>query len=451
MKFSSFNLKEDLVVALEKLGYKEPTEVQKVVIPKALKNENIIVQSETGSGKTHSFLIPILNNLEFSKKIQAIVILPTRELARQTYNFFKEFLPYYPKMIVKMFLSGEDSVNLERSILNGCEVVIATPGKLNELLKLSSLDLSELRTIVLDEADMLVDKTFLDTINTLLGRIENYQLEVFSATISKNVEIFLKKYISPDYILTLNENNSTSVTVNHHFINTKHQDVKKLVLKFISVRNPYLLLIFANSRKETQELYEYLHSNGINCGILSGDLESRERKSMLRRINNGDFRYVVCSDIASRGLDIKDVSDVLSIGLPNNLEYYYHRAGRAGRNFKSGDSYIFYDQDSTKLPLELIDRGLKADYLKFENDSLIEDLPIIRKKKQTKKVNEELELEIRKAKNSVKSKKVKPGYKKKLKLAAEKVKRKYKRNIIKQDIRRQRVERYKSEAKNNGR
>lgn len=451
MKFSSFNLKEDLVVALEKLGYKEPTEVQKVVIPKALKNENIIVQSETGSGKTHSFLIPILNNLEFSKKIQAVVILPTRELARQTYNFFKEFLPYYPKMIVKMFLSGEDSVNLERSILNGCEVVIATPGKLNELLKLSSLDLSELRTIVLDEADMLVDKTFLDTINTLLGRIENYQLEVFSATISKNVEIFLKKYISPDYILTLNENNSTSVTVNHHFINTKHQDVKKLVLKFISVRNPYLLLIFANSRKETQELYEYLHSNGINCGILSGDLESRERKSMLRRINNGDFRYVVCSDIASRGLDIKDVSDVLSIGLPNNLEYYYHRAGRAGRNFKSGDSYIFYDQDSTKLPLELIDRGLKADYLKFENDSLIEDLPIIRKKKQTKKVNEKLELEIKKAKNSVKSKKVKPGYKKKLKLAAEKVKRKYKRNIIKQDIRRQRVERYKSEAKNNGR
>lgn len=451
MKFSSFNLKEDLVVALEKLGYKEPTEVQKVVIPKALKNENIIVQSETGSGKTHSFLIPILNNLEFSKKIQAVVILPTRELARQTYNFFKEFLPFYPKMMVKMFLSGEDSVNLERSILNGCEVVIATPGKLNELLKLSSLDLSELRTIVLDEADMLVDKTFLDTIDTLLGRIENYQLEVFSATISKNVEIFLKKYISPDYILTLNKNNSTSVTVNHHFINTKHQDVKKLVLKFISVRNPYLLLIFANSRKETQELYEYLHSNGINCGILSGDLESRERKSMLRRINNGDFRYVVCSDIASRGLDIKDVSDILSIGLPNNLEYYYHRAGRAGRNFKSGDSYIFYDQDSTKLPLELIDRGLKADYLKFENDSLIEDLPIIRKKKQTKKVNEELELEIKKAKNSVKSKKVKPGYKNKLKLAAEKVKRKYKRNIIKQDIRRQRVERYKSEAKNNGR
>lgn len=449
MKFSAFNLKKELVDALEKLSYVEPTKVQEVVIPKALKNENIIVQSETGSGKTHSFLIPAINNIEINKKPQVLIISPTRELARQTYNFAIEFKQYFTDLTIKLFVSGEDSKEDIKSFKNGAEIIIATPGKLDALLK-EDVDLSFVKTIILDEADMLIDKTFLDVIDSLISKLNDYQIEVFSATISKQVEIFLKKYISPDYVLTLDENNSTSKTVSHHFINTKHNDLFESVIRFIKIKNPFLLLIFASSKKEVKELYAYLLKNKYKCGILSGDLESRERKSMLRRINKLEFQIVVCSDIASRGLDIENVSEVLSLNLPSNLEYYYHRAGRTGRNYKTGDSYIFYDQDHLTLPIKLLETGLNVDYLKFSDDKLVEDLPLKQTKKPIKKTNVELDKAIKKAKSSVNTKKVKPGYKKKVKLAVDKAKKKYKREIIKKDIRRQRVERYKEEAKRNG-
>ena len=171
---------------------------------------------------------------------------------------------------------------------------------------------------------------------------------------------------------------------------------------------------------------------------------------MLKRINNNEFPIIVCSDIASRGLDIIDVSDVLSVDLPNNFEYYYHRAGRTGRNFKDGNSYIFYDSDHIKMCLKLLENGLVADYFKFSKDynELVSDTPINkRSQRRTKRVNEDLEKEIKKAVFEAKGKKVKPGYKKKVKNAVERVKKRYKREIIKQDIRRQRVERYKNNGK----
>ena len=444
MKFSAFNLKEEFVNNLTKLGYNEPTKVQEVVIPKALKGENIIVSSATGSGKTHSFLVPIINNLDFNEKLEAIIIAPTRELARQIYNFANEFKQFYPSLIVKNFISGVDYSRDLKSMNNGANIIIATPGKLNSLLKDSSINLSTIKTLVLDEADMLMEQGFIEDIESIINKCSvKPQIEVFSATISKRVESFLKKFIDADYTLTLKDETPTSSTVNHYLINTKHKNINDLVLKFLKIKNPYLLLIFASLKKKKKKMYEFLSMNGYKVGILSGDLESRERKTMLRRINNDEFRIVVCSDIASRGLDILDVSDVLSLNLPSNLEYYYHRAGRTGRNFKSGNSYIFYDSDHTKEVFKLIDSGLKLQYLKFSDDSLVEDLPLIKQVKKNKKIDTELKKDIEKAKYEAKSDKVKPNYKKKVKLAVDKVKRKHRREIIKKDIRRQREERYK--------
>ena len=168
---------------------------------------------------------------------------------------------------------------------------------------------------------------------------------------------------------------------------------------------------------------------------------------MLRRINNDEFRVVVCSDLVSRGLDIQNVSDVLSVDLPNNLEYYYHRAGRTGRNFKTGNSYVFYDHDTFDLPLKLINDGLEVNFLKVENNSFVPMASPIKEKKRSKKMPTELDIAIKKAKITTMTKKVKPGYKKKVKTAIEKVKRKHRREIIRKDIRRQREERYIKESK----
>lgn len=447
MKFSAFNLKKDVVNCLNQLNYITPTSVQEVVIPKALKGESVVVQSETGTGKTHSFLIPIINNVEYNGKIQALVISPTRELARQTYIFAKQFCKHLPKLKVKMFVSGEDSKKDLNSFKNEAEIIIATPGKLNYLIENSDIDLTNIKTLVLDEADMLMEDSFLSDIDKIIKKLVKPQIEVFSATINKKVEFFLKKYISADYVLTISKGR-TSKTVNHYFINTKHSDLLESVMKFISIKNPFLLLIFTNSKEETKKLYTYLCSQKLKCGILSGDLKSRERRSMLRRINAYDFQIVVCTDIASRGLDINDVTDVLSIGLPNNLEYYYHRAGRTGRNYKEGNSFVFYDSDHVELPLKLIDNGLTPAFLKFKDYELVEDAPIIRPKKVFKRKDVELNREIQKVKHEATSKKVKPNYKKKVSLAIDKVKKRHKREIIKKDIRRQMNERYKKEGRN---
>ena len=422
MNFTAFNLKKEVIEALNNLGYFEATKVQEIVIPKALKNENIIVKSATGTGKTHSFLIPIINNLEFNKNLQAIIISPTRELAHQTYNFTIQFKKYFPNLEAKLFTSGIDTSRSKKKMENGCEIIIATPGRLKYLIETLQIDFSSLKTIVLDEADMLIDKTFLDEIDSIISKINTPQIEVFSATISKQVEVFLRKYISPDYVLSLSENNQTSETVSHYFVNTKHRNINDLIVDFIKVKNPYLLMIFANSNVKVKEIYNYLSSIGYKCGIISGDLQPRERKAMLKRINNNEFQYIICSDIASRGLDLLDVTDVLSVELPTNLEYYYHRAGRTGRIFKDGNSYVFYDLDHTDLVLKLIENGLKPKFLKYNNGDFIEDKPILKQERKSQKVNTKLDTDIKKAIARTKSDKVKPGYKKKVKKEIERVK-----------------------------
>jgi ATP-dependent RNA helicase CshB len=448
MKFTSFNLKPEIIKALNSQGYYDATPVQDVVIPKALKNENIIVQSETGSGKTHAFIVPIINNLIFNEKIQAIIISPTRELARQTYDFIVDFKKYLNALNCKLFISGEDQSRDIASIKNGCQIIVATPGRLNFLKKYLNKNNSEIKTIILDEADMLMDQDFMDDIDGIIAQTNHPQIEVYSATIDQKVEVFLKKYISPDYVLTLNEKNSTSSTVKHYLLNTRHANIKECVHKFIKIKNPYLLMIFTNSQDETMELYKFLNGCKYKCGIISGELQPRERKSMLRRIKNDEFEIIVCTDIASRGLDIQNVTDVLSTDLPNNIEYYYHRAGRSGRNYKSGNSYVLYDLDHLKNVSRLLDDGVKFEYLKFGDDELIPDKPIEKEAiHHKKKVNQELERDIKKAAYEARSKGVKPGYKRKIKLAVERVRKKHKREIIRKDIRRQMTERYRAEGR----
>lgn len=445
MEFKNFNLDDKLIEVLNKNGYITPTRIQEIVIPKALKNENIIVKSPTGSGKTHSFLIPIFNNLEINKKVQAIIVSPTRELAKQIYDFAIS-LNEYKNPTIKLFTGGLETKRNVKSASNSCEILIATPGRLSFLIKNALIELNDVKTIVLDEADMLFDSGFLTTIEEIFNNLTNkVQIEVFSATINKNVELFLKKYIESDEIVILDEDEITSKTVRHHFVNTKHIERNEAVLKFLKIKNPYLILIFANSKKDAYEIYTYLSQNKYKCGFINGDLSFRERKSMLKRVNNNKFQIVVCTDIASRGLDINDVTDILSVDLPNNLEYYYHRAGRTGRNFKDGDSYVFYDSDRTKLCQKLIDDGLKPDFLKLTNEGLVQDKPISNKKKTYKNIDQSLEKDIKIAISQNKSKNVKPGYKKKVKKAVQKVKNAHRRQKIKNEVRKQLNEKFRNQ------
>ena len=322
MKFESFNLKPDIIKSLHALNYEEATSIQDIAIPKILKKENVIVKSETGSGKTHSFLIPILNNLTFDRGIEALIIVPTNELAIQTYEFFKEFKDYFPSLAIKLIINGVGLKKGEQQLKTNSQIIIATPTRLSYLLEDKSINLENCKTLVLDEADMLAETGFFGDIEKVYNKLNNPQIVVLSATISQSVRDFLKKNLPNDLIIE-DEKNSLKNKITHYFINTKHIDLLESVEIFLKNINPYLLFIFANTKKEVNDIYLFLKKNKYKVGIISGELSLRERKAMLRRANNNDFQILVCSDLASRGIDVNDVSDVLSVNIPNNIEYYY--------------------------------------------------------------------------------------------------------------------------------
>lgn len=447
MKFEAFNLKKETIRALNDHGYFNATKIQDLTIPKLLKGENVIIKSATGSGKTHSYLVPLINNLNFNGGIEAIIIVPTTELALQTYEFLKEFKEEFTDLSIKTVINGIDLKRSKQNLKTDSQIIIATPSRLSILLEDEEINLSNCHYLILDEIDMLTDNSFFDNIQNIFNKLDNPQVVVLSATIPQFIRDFLIKNLPNDEIISLDDDNKNNIT--HYFINTKHIDLLESIDIFINKYNPYLLFIFANKKSEVNEIYLHLKKNKIKCGVISGDLSLRERKAMLRRINDNEFQVIVCSDLASRGIDVDDVSDVLSVNIPNNIEFFFHRAGRTARNGKTGNNYTFYNNDSLDKIKQLINLGVNPIYLKIsQGDVVIDKNPETVKKK--KYVNQELEKEINKATSRIKKKDVKPNYKKKVKIAAEKVKKQYKRKTIKKSIRKQMEERYRNEAKKNG-
>lgn len=446
-KFKTFNISNWLVANLEANNYINPTPIQEKVIPLALKDKSLVVKSETGSGKTLAFLIPILNNIDQKNhNLQAIIIAPTKELAEQIYSEITKLING-SNILVKLVKSGVYNDEINDDLSQNPQVIIGTIGKLNDIFsKNQSINTKFVHTIVLDETDMLLDNGFIDIIDDFLSRFNNEQILVFSASINKSFQNVLEKYLDSEFTITSDNSDITSSNVTHYAIDIKHYDINECIYKLIKLKNPYCMLIFVSEKKDINNIYQFLNNKGIKTTILNGDLSKQERKNVIKNLKNGKIQYLLCSDLAARGLDVDDIDLVLSVNLPNNLEYYYHRAGRTGRYNKKGDSYIFYNVDTSKKVIELLDSGLKINFLKFNNEELVEGVKPNNKKVFKSKKNEELEKEINKAKQNHK-KNVKPGYKKKYNQEVNKIKSKFRREKIKKEIRKQRVERYKEEAK----
>lgn len=421
-----------MVEALAKLGYHNPSPVQLRVIPKALRGESLVCQSETGSGKTHAYLVPIVDRLDPNKGIQSIVIAPSRELARQVYEFARALLSFFPGLKVRLLTSEADKTSNEEGLDVAPQLVIGTPGRLEDVLaKGYAASLKEVRTVVLDEADMLLEFGYFDSIDRLCSILPSpRQTMVFSATIEEPLKPHIEKAIGSRFSYE-GEDELTAATVRHHYVDIRHAGKEEALWRFLSLKRPYLCLVFASTKEAVKKAYDFLKARNVDCLLFSGDLSDRERKRALREIKQNKTPVIVCSDLLARGIDLPDVTDVISLDLPSDLDYYYHRAGRSGRFGKEGDSYIFYDKGESEKAEELFGKGLKADFLALRKDGLWND-PVgfaPKKKLQGKKKpfgeDEQREIKIAKAKTRVK--KVKPGYKRKRKLAIERVKGKYRR------------------------
>lgn len=448
MSFKAINLSESMIKSLERQGFTDPSDIQLRAIPKALKGETLMVQSATGTGKTLCFLIPIIEQIDLrNQNVQAVIIAPTRELAKQIYDFAIPFAEEFKGLKIKLFKSGIEREETEKGLSIAPHIVIGTPGRLADLL-VKNLSLANVKTIVLDEADMLLREGFFGEIDKIVDSIKSPRFLVYSATLEFNLTHELEKYIGPN-IPVINEETMTASKVAHYLVDIRHNDVTTSLESMINIIKPYLCLVFASKKETANQIYAALRAKKYKAGLLTGDLSTRERKSIIRQVKNDEIYILVCSDMAARGLDIPDVTDVINVDLPNNLEFYYHRAGRTGRFNKSGNCYTFYSNDKTAKPLALIKNGINFKYLILKDNELLQGHPIEKTHPNKRKVDEELQVEIMKIKaQGGRNKKVKPGYKKKQKIAIEKAKQKHRREIIKKDIRRQRVERYKRENRN---
>lgn len=437
--FEQFNLRPEIIRAIEKIHFQEPTEIQQAVIPEALKGVDLACKGKTGSGKTHAFLIPLANKMELNeKKLQAVILVPTRELAIQMEKRCREFFQDFG-IKISCLTGGKDSQRELEKIDLTPQLLIGTPEKIQQLgIENGALNFSTVRTFIIDEADMTLEMGFLNQVDRIASLIEKQaQIMLFSATIPPGIRQFIRKYFKTPLLIE-DKKGAMNEQIEHILYPLRNRNPKEILKNILQQINPFTCLIFLNTKEEVKQYYRYLNEEGIDCEMIHGDLKSRERKRNIKRSLTGEFRFIVCSDIAARGIDIEGVSHVISVGFPkNNLNFYIHRAGRCGRNKMKGLCITLYDSDDKDAILKLEHEGIRFQVKEIKNGTWRELKDIDARSKRKNQTKKPADAEVLKAIRMNQSKKVKPNHKKKVKLAVAEVKRKRRRQMIQESIKKQ--------------
>ena len=309
--FNSFKLNERNLAFIEYNKFVEPTPIQAKVLPKALKGKDIIGISATGTGKTHAFLLPILEQIDTSSDtVQAVITAPTRELALQIYKRLVPITEIDSEVRVKLITGGMEKSKMVESLKNQPHIVIGTPGRIKDLfLTETVLRVDIAKIFVIDEADMTLEFGFLEDVDAICGRMSaNLQMMVFSATIPESLQPFLKKYLKTPEIIRIDEVHALSPKIEHVLVACKHLSYENTLLNMIDGFKPYVCLIFANTRVEASRVAQVLRDSGKEVIELHGGLQPRQRKIAMRQLADNEHSYIVCSDIAARGIDIDAVT-----------------------------------------------------------------------------------------------------------------------------------------------
>lgn len=446
-KYEDFNLKPETMDFIHKNHFKEPTPIQEQVIPAALKGKDIIGLSATGSGKTHAYLIPIMEKTDETKDYcQAVITAPTRELAAQIYEMARVMNEVKPDLRIRLLIGGKErSRDAEQLEKNQPHIVIGTPGRIRDLfLNDGNLRIERAELLVVDEADMTLEYGFLDEIDAFAGRLsEDLQMMCFSATMPEQLKPFIRKYMHHPITFQIGEKVRFNPDIRHVLVPCYHHGYARTILSILPGFRPYVCLIFANTRQEASEIAEDLRKSGISVSEIHGDLTSRQRKQAMKSIANAEHTYVVATDLAARGIDIGEVTHVISCGFPEDLEYYVHRAGRTGRAGSSGTCYALYREGDDAAIRSLKKRGIRFEHQRFRNGSW-QDLHPYGVRRTPK--DDDLEKKIAMIMTK-KNAKVKPGYKKKRAAAIDRMHRQKKREMIRSKIREEKKAMYKARAK----
>ncbi|MBO6047374.1 MAG: DEAD/DEAH box helicase [Erysipelotrichaceae bacterium] len=446
-QFKDYQFRDDVFATLKDIHFETPTQIQKEVMPLVYKRRDVIGISQTGTGKTHSFLIPIIDTIDTEADcVQAVITTPTRELAYQIYNNAQAFKKNNPDLRISIIIGGSDKQKTINALSTQPHLVIGTPGRIKDLaLNEKALIITTAEIFVIDEADMTLEYGYLEDLDAVLGKMrDDLQMLVFSATIPESLQVFLRKYMHNPKLIQIEEAKATTDNVNHYLIPTRHKDRYELLTTIMSIIDPYICIIFCNKRTEASALTKRLREDGYRTGEIHGDLTARERKQMMRRINNNEYQYIVATDIAARGIDIDGVSHIINMDFPTERDFYIHRSGRCGRGKYTGECFSLYDTSSQNMVERLEKRGIHF-LMKDIKDGKLVDAGERQRRAKRQRQPSELEREVQKIIR--RPTKVKPGYKKKRKREIEKLYRKQKRNIIQRDIQRQKKERAKQKQR----
>jgi len=341
MKFSDFNISNNIVENLAKQGIEEPTEVQQKSIPIVFDGKDLLVESETGSGKTLAFSLPVMENLE-GKNVQALVLSPTRELAKQ---IAKEVEKASDNTVESVTIYGGVSYEPQIEGAKKANIVIGTPGRVLDLLNKGHLDVSKLNYFVLDEADRMLDMGFQDELEQIIEYCpENRQNLLFGATIPHGLKRLCDKYnIDPEIIRI--ERKKHTRNLKEGYINCRRDNKLSTLYTFLKQRDRDLSIVFCQTKNTTRWLADKLRKNGFEAEELNGDMSQHQREKVVDKLKQKDIRVIVATDVAARGLHIDDISHVFNYDVPNKVDTYTHRIGRAGRQGEDGEAITLLEPD----------------------------------------------------------------------------------------------------------
>jgi ATP-dependent RNA helicase DeaD len=335
--FIQTGLNPQLVHTISELGYVAPTPVQEQIIPIMLGKQDVIAQSQTGTGKTAAFMLPILQNLEPGQRaVQALILDPTRELALQVAKAAAEYGVGLPARVLAVY-GGQPYSRQINSLRQGVEIVVGTPGRLLDLIDKGALDLSQVRTVVLDEADEMLSMGFIEDIEAILSKTPSErQTALFSATLPVEICRMANNYMHSPRSITIKSKHLTVDAIKHQYCLVNKDDKLAVLTRLFEVEPITSALIFVKTRAGTSELVNELMGRGFPAEALNGDLEQTTREQVLNRFRNNQTSVLVATDVAARGLDIDDISHVFNYDLPEDPELYVHRVGRTARAGKTG-------------------------------------------------------------------------------------------------------------------
>ncbi len=349
--FTESNLGPDLLKAIGELGYEQPTEIQKQTIPFILSDiRDLIALAATGTGKTAAFSLPILDMIDdSSRKIQFLVLCPTRELCLQITKDIKNYSKYLPNLKTTAVYGGSSITEQIRSLREKPQIIVGTPGRVIDLINRKALDFSEIHWLVLDEADEMLSMGFKDDLETILSETpDEKQTFLFSATMNKEVERISKNYLTNPHKISVGSINAVKKNISHEYYVVGYRQKKEALKRLIDANPNQYSIIFCRTKLETQDVADYLMQNGYAADALHGDLSQAQRDTVMKKFRLKNIDILVATDVAARGLDVDSLTHVIHYSLPDDPEVFVHRSGRTGRAGKDGISMSLIKPEETR-------------------------------------------------------------------------------------------------------